>query len=276
MGEAVLVFPAGLSEGLAYKDRAKAQGLRVVGASSLDASRARMPSNDPHRARAAVENARTAAIGNHTRARRIHLLARLIRSIPIHYPLRPSDLHILDAKSIRLTHLRHLVSRAEDALALVGLVLGALVRRAEPRHGPPVRRNVDEQLGARQAHRPVFRRAVRAAADHSVDHSVHRANDPTWIGFGNSSSRTMRNTMLVEHPSQEHRRTLHHRRRLSSPTGRGAGAARSPCACALLPGQEPAAVTLSFVAVVVPAPDLMALTTVASSRTAGSAGSYCR
>ncbi|HEY3799058.1 MAG TPA: class I SAM-dependent methyltransferase [Caulobacteraceae bacterium] len=36
MGEAVLVFPAGVSEGLAYKDRATAQGLRVVGASSLE------------------------------------------------------------------------------------------------------------------------------------------------------------------------------------------------------------------------------------------------
>jgi hypothetical protein len=36
MAEAVLVFPAGVSEGLAYKDRAKAQGLRVVGASSLE------------------------------------------------------------------------------------------------------------------------------------------------------------------------------------------------------------------------------------------------
>ena len=36
MGEAVLVFPAGMPEGLAYRDRAKAAGLRVVGASSLD------------------------------------------------------------------------------------------------------------------------------------------------------------------------------------------------------------------------------------------------
>lgn len=36
MGEAVLVFPAGMPEGLAYRDRAKAMGLRVIGASSLD------------------------------------------------------------------------------------------------------------------------------------------------------------------------------------------------------------------------------------------------
>jgi hypothetical protein len=36
MAEAVLVFPAGLPEGLAYRDRAKALGLRVVGASSLE------------------------------------------------------------------------------------------------------------------------------------------------------------------------------------------------------------------------------------------------
>jgi hypothetical protein len=36
MGEAVLVFPAGLPDGLAYRDRARRQGLRVVGASSLD------------------------------------------------------------------------------------------------------------------------------------------------------------------------------------------------------------------------------------------------
>ena len=36
MGEAVLVFPAGMPEGLAFRDRAKAMGLRVVGASSLD------------------------------------------------------------------------------------------------------------------------------------------------------------------------------------------------------------------------------------------------
>jgi hypothetical protein len=36
MGEAVLVFPAGMSDGLAFRDRAKAQGLRVVGASSLE------------------------------------------------------------------------------------------------------------------------------------------------------------------------------------------------------------------------------------------------
>lgn len=36
MGEAVLVFPGGMSESLAYRDRAKAMGLRVIGASSLD------------------------------------------------------------------------------------------------------------------------------------------------------------------------------------------------------------------------------------------------
>jgi hypothetical protein len=36
MGEAVLVFPAGTPEGLAFRDRARAMGLRVVGASSLD------------------------------------------------------------------------------------------------------------------------------------------------------------------------------------------------------------------------------------------------
>jgi len=36
MGEAVLVFPAGMPEGLAFRDRAKARGLRVVGASSLE------------------------------------------------------------------------------------------------------------------------------------------------------------------------------------------------------------------------------------------------
>ncbi len=41
MGEAVLVFPAGMPEGLAFKDRAKARGLRVVGASSLDLDPAR-------------------------------------------------------------------------------------------------------------------------------------------------------------------------------------------------------------------------------------------
>jgi hypothetical protein len=35
MADAVLVFPAGMPEGLAYRDRAKAAGLRVVGASSL-------------------------------------------------------------------------------------------------------------------------------------------------------------------------------------------------------------------------------------------------
>jgi len=36
MGEAVLVFPAGMPDGLAFRDRARALGLRVVGASSLD------------------------------------------------------------------------------------------------------------------------------------------------------------------------------------------------------------------------------------------------
>jgi len=36
MGEAVLVFPAGMPEGLAFRDRAKAMGLRVVGASSVE------------------------------------------------------------------------------------------------------------------------------------------------------------------------------------------------------------------------------------------------
>jgi hypothetical protein len=36
MGDAVLVFPAGMPEGLAFRDRAKAAGLRVVGASSID------------------------------------------------------------------------------------------------------------------------------------------------------------------------------------------------------------------------------------------------
>ena len=36
MGEAVLVFPAGMPEGLAFRDRAKARGLRVVGASSVE------------------------------------------------------------------------------------------------------------------------------------------------------------------------------------------------------------------------------------------------
>jgi hypothetical protein len=36
MGEAVLIFPAGMPEGLAFRDRAKARGLRVVGASSLE------------------------------------------------------------------------------------------------------------------------------------------------------------------------------------------------------------------------------------------------
>ena len=36
MGEAVLVFPAGMPDGLAYRDRARRAGLRVVGASSLD------------------------------------------------------------------------------------------------------------------------------------------------------------------------------------------------------------------------------------------------
>jgi hypothetical protein len=36
MGEAVLVFPAGMPEGLAFRDRARARGLRVVGASSLE------------------------------------------------------------------------------------------------------------------------------------------------------------------------------------------------------------------------------------------------
>jgi len=36
MGEAVLIFPAGMPEGLAFRDRAKAAGLRVVGASSLE------------------------------------------------------------------------------------------------------------------------------------------------------------------------------------------------------------------------------------------------
>ena len=36
MGEAVLVFPAGMPEGLAFRDRARAAGLRVVGASSLE------------------------------------------------------------------------------------------------------------------------------------------------------------------------------------------------------------------------------------------------
>jgi Methyltransferase domain len=36
MGEAVLVFPAGMPDGLAFRDRAKAAGLRVVGASSLE------------------------------------------------------------------------------------------------------------------------------------------------------------------------------------------------------------------------------------------------
>jgi hypothetical protein len=36
MGEVVLVFPAGMPEGLAFRDRAKTRGLRVVGASSID------------------------------------------------------------------------------------------------------------------------------------------------------------------------------------------------------------------------------------------------
>lgn len=36
MGEAVLVFPAGMPDGLAFRDRARSMGLRVVGASSLD------------------------------------------------------------------------------------------------------------------------------------------------------------------------------------------------------------------------------------------------
>jgi hypothetical protein len=36
MGEAVLVFPAGMPEGLAFRDRARAMGLKVVGASSLE------------------------------------------------------------------------------------------------------------------------------------------------------------------------------------------------------------------------------------------------
>lgn len=36
MGEAVLVFPAGMPDGLAFRDRAKALGLHVIGASSLD------------------------------------------------------------------------------------------------------------------------------------------------------------------------------------------------------------------------------------------------
>jgi len=36
MGEAVLVFPAGMPDGLAFRDRARAAGLRVVGASSLE------------------------------------------------------------------------------------------------------------------------------------------------------------------------------------------------------------------------------------------------
>src|SRR5579862_9683937 len=36
MGDVVLVFPAGMPEGLAFRDRAKTQGLRVVGASSID------------------------------------------------------------------------------------------------------------------------------------------------------------------------------------------------------------------------------------------------
>ena len=36
MGEAVLVFPAGMPDGLAFADRAKAMGLTVIGASSLD------------------------------------------------------------------------------------------------------------------------------------------------------------------------------------------------------------------------------------------------
>jgi len=37
MGETVLVFPAGMPEGLEYRDRARARGLRVVGASSVEA-----------------------------------------------------------------------------------------------------------------------------------------------------------------------------------------------------------------------------------------------
>ncbi|HWA60808.1 MAG TPA: class I SAM-dependent methyltransferase [Caulobacteraceae bacterium] len=36
MGEAVLVFPAGMPDGLAFRDRAKAMGLTVIGASSLE------------------------------------------------------------------------------------------------------------------------------------------------------------------------------------------------------------------------------------------------
>lgn len=36
MGEAVLVFPGGMPEGLAFRDRARAAGLTVIGASSLD------------------------------------------------------------------------------------------------------------------------------------------------------------------------------------------------------------------------------------------------
>ncbi len=36
MGEAVLVFPGGMPDGLAFRDRARAAGLTVIGASSLD------------------------------------------------------------------------------------------------------------------------------------------------------------------------------------------------------------------------------------------------
>lgn len=46
MGEAVLVFPAGMPEGLAYRERAEAMGLKVIGASSLE----RDPAQDAYEA----------------------------------------------------------------------------------------------------------------------------------------------------------------------------------------------------------------------------------
>jgi hypothetical protein len=94
MAEAVLVFPAGMPEGLAFRDRAKALGLRVIGASSLDSDPAegayeaweRLPFiNDPGFDAALAEVLRRHAVAQvhtpHFVVRR-HLLKRLAEIAP--------------------------------------------------------------------------------------------------------------------------------------------------------------------------------------------------
>jgi hypothetical protein len=69
LGEAVLIFPAGAPEGLVYRDRAKALGLRVVGASSVDGDPAQAAYEDwetlPHVDDPAFDEALAAVVRRH-------------------------------------------------------------------------------------------------------------------------------------------------------------------------------------------------------------------